>query len=162
MLRPVVLGRAVTLGFAAGFTTGLLMVGLTTGLITAGARFGAGEMTAGADLTGVFWPACGAVFGLGFGARGASSCGGSTGNGAGARFGVFAGTVGCPVAGSGSSVAGEGDSGAGATGVGSRGVASGTVGSVGNPTTGSAGNAGSGSLWIAAGGVNNAPSGVSS
>jgi hypothetical protein len=51
-LLPVVLGRAVTLGFVAGFTTGfttgLLMVGLT-----AGARFGAGAMTAGADLTGL-------------------------------------------------------------------------------------------------------------
>jgi hypothetical protein len=46
------------LGFAAGFTTGLMMAGLTAGLTSvacfgaAGARFGA--MTAGADFTGVF------------------------------------------------------------------------------------------------------------
>jgi hypothetical protein len=52
-LRPVVLGRAVTLGFAAGFTTGLLIVGLAAGL-SAGARFGAGTMIAGADLIGLF------------------------------------------------------------------------------------------------------------
>lgn len=56
-LLPVVLGRAVMLGFAAGFTTGLLIVGLVTGLVISlrvGVSFGAGAITAGADLTGLF------------------------------------------------------------------------------------------------------------
>lgn len=161
MLLPVVFGRAkagLTRGFAAGFAlgfaTGLIeILGFATGLI-AGACFGVGKTTAGADLTGFGrtgvstlesradcgWLDCGWA-----GTRGGANCGGSTGNGAGiGATGSDAGT------------------GAGVAGVGSSGVASGTVGSVGNPTTGSAGNAGSGSLWIAAGGVNNAPSGASS
>ena len=41
------------LSLLAGLTTGLLIAGLATGL-TAGARFGAGAITAGADLAGLF------------------------------------------------------------------------------------------------------------
>jgi hypothetical protein len=150
----VVFGRAtagVLRGFAVGLRLGfglliglLVIVGLRGGLL-AGTCFGA--ITAGADLTGfgrigvsMFWlsfwlspPACGWS---GMGARGTFTCGGSTGNGA-------AGSTGTP------------------TGV--VGAAFGAIGSVGKPTTGSDGKApGSGSIWTVAGGVNNAPSGVSS